>query len=40
MFSKKIGIDLGTSNIRVCSANSKEYRYDSNILIQDSNSNE
>lgn len=40
MFSKKIGIDLGSSNIRVCSANSKEYRYDSNILIQDSNSNE
>lgn len=40
MFSKKIGIDLGTANIRVCSLNSKEFKYDSNILIQDTNTNE
>jgi len=38
MFSKKIGVDLGTANIRVCSLNSKELKFESNILIQDINS--
>ena len=40
MFSKKIGVDLGTANIRVCSLNSKDIKYESNILIQDVNSGE
>ena len=40
MFSKKIGIDLGTANIRVCSLNSKDIKFDSNILIQDLNTND
>lgn len=40
MFSKKIGIDLGTANVRICSLNSKEIKYDSNLLILDSNTNE
>lgn len=40
MFSKKIGIDLGTANIRVCSLNSKDFYFESNILIQDANSEE
>jgi rod shape-determining protein MreB len=40
MFSKKIGIDLGTANVRVCSLNSKEIKYDNNLLILDSNTND
>ncbi len=40
MFSKKIGIDLGTANVRVCSLNSKDIKYDSNLLILDLNTNE
>jgi rod shape-determining protein MreB and related proteins len=35
MFSKKIGIDLGTSKVRACIAGSKEIHEEHNILVED-----
>lgn len=37
MFSKKIGLDLGSSKIRVCITENKEIVEDDNILVEDFN---
>jgi rod shape-determining protein MreB len=39
-FSKKIGIDLGTANVRVCTSSSNEVLNEFNILMLDVNSGE